>query len=118
MIDTAMMNLDHLTNVRANIPDSEVVNIALVAANYFANNHRIALDMMQKLHYLSGPISHSRFNRRLHLLRDWMSYFPELLSDVLSASTIYIIDSVPIPVCRHARAKRCTKVRGAQYHGR
>lgn len=47
-----------------------------------------------------------------------MSYFPELLSDMLSTSTIYIIDSMPIPVCRRARAKRCTKVRGAQYHGK
>jgi IS5 family transposase len=73
---------------------------------------------MQKLQYLSGSISHSRLNRRLHALRDWMAYFPELLSDMISTSTVYIIDSMPIPVCRRARAKRCTKVRGAQYDGR
>jgi hypothetical protein len=118
LIDTAMTNLDHQTDVRAKVPDSEVVTVALVAAKYFANNHRIALDVMQKLHYLSGSISHSRLNRRLHALRDWMSYLPELLSDMISTSTIYIIDSMPIPVCRRARAKRCTKVRGAQYDGR
>lgn len=118
LIDTAMTNLDHQTDVRAKVPDSEVVTVALVAAKYFANNHRIALDVMQKLQYLSGSISHSRLNRRLHALRDWMAYFPELLSDMLSTSTIYIIDSMPIPVCRRARAKRCTKVRGAQYHGK
>jgi hypothetical protein len=118
LIDTAMTNLDQQTDVRAKVPDSEVVTVALVAAKYFANNHRIALDVMQKLQYLSGSISHSRFNRRLHALHDWMAYFPELLSDMLSTSTIYIIDSMPIPVCRLARAKRCTKVRGAQYHGK
>ncbi len=43
---------------------------------------------------------------------------PELLADMLSTSTIYIIDSIPIPVCRRARAKRCTKVAGAQYNGK
>jgi hypothetical protein len=37
-----------------------------------------------------------------------MDHFPELLSDMRSKLTIYIIDSIPIPVCR--RAKRCTKV--------
>ena len=86
LIDTAMTNLDHQTDVRAKVPDSEVVTVALVAAKYFANNHRIALDVMQKLQYLSGSISHSRLNRRLHALRDWMAYFPELLSDMISCA--------------------------------
>ena len=66
LIDTAMMNLDHRTDVRAGVPDSEVVTVALVAAKYFANNHRIALDVMRQLQYSSGTISHSRLNRRLH----------------------------------------------------
>jgi Transposase DDE domain len=44
-----------------------------------------------------------------------MAYLPELLSDTLSTSTIYLIDSMPIPVCRRARAQRCAKVAGAQY---
>ncbi|MFN5677846.1 MAG: transposase, partial [Roseiflexaceae bacterium] len=50
-------------------------------------------------------------------LLEWMDNLPELLSDMCSTSTIYIVDSMPIPVCRRARAKRCTKVRGAQYDG-
>ena len=117
LIDTAMANLDHHTNVRAGVQNSEVVTVALVAAKYFANNHRIALTVMRQLHYLSGSISHSRLNRRLHTLLDWMENLPELLSDMCSTSTIYIVDSMPIPVCRRARAKRCTKICGAQYDG-
>jgi len=65
LTDTAMPNLDQ-TDVRAEIPDSEIVTVALVAAKYFANNHRIALDDRQQLQYVSGSISHSRLNRRLH----------------------------------------------------
>ena len=53
LIDTAIMNLDHHTDVRASVSDSEVVSIALVLAKYFANNHRIALTTMHQLHYLS-----------------------------------------------------------------
>ncbi len=33
LIDTAMINLDHQTDVRAGVPDSEVVTVALVAAS-------------------------------------------------------------------------------------
>ena len=46
-----------------------------------------------------------------------MAHLPELLGDMLSTSTIYIVDSMPIPVCRRARAKRCAKVTGATYEG-
>jgi hypothetical protein len=41
LINTAMINLDHQTDVRAGVPDSEVVTVALVAAKYFATIHRI-----------------------------------------------------------------------------
>ena len=46
LIDTAMTNLDHQTDVRAKVPDSEVMTVALVAAKYFANNHHITLGGM------------------------------------------------------------------------
>lgn len=46
-----------------------------------------------------------------------MTYLPELLSDMLSTSTIYLIDSMLIPVCRRVRAKRCIKDAGAPYDG-
>jgi hypothetical protein len=39
LIDTAMTHLDHQTGVRAGVPDSEIVTVAIVAAKYFGNNH-------------------------------------------------------------------------------
>lgn len=117
LIDTAMTNLDHHTDVRAGVLDSEIVTVALVVAKYVANNHRIALTVMRQLQYLSGTISHSRLNRCLHALRNWMDYLPEVLFAMCRTSSIYIIDSMLIPVCWCARAKRCTKVCGTQYDG-
>ena len=84
LIDTAITNLDHQTNVRAKVPGSEVATVALVVAMYFASNQRIALDVMRKLYCLSRSASHSRLNRRFHALRDWMAYFPEFVSDMIS----------------------------------
>jgi hypothetical protein len=73
---------------RAGVPDSEIATVALIAAKYFANNHRIALTVMRQLLYVSGKISHSRLNLRLHALRKWMDHFPEVLSDICCTSTI------------------------------
>jgi|GEM_PF-6499689 len=42
---------------------------------------------------------------------------PELLADMLSSSTMYCIDSMPILVCCRVRAKRYTKIAGAPYDG-
>ena len=117
IVDTTFTTLEHQSDVRAGVPDSEIITVALVAAKYFANNHKLTLSIMQQLHYLSGTISHSRFNRRLHALRDWMEFFPEYLGEIFSKNTIYIIDSMPMPVCHRARAKRCTKVRGKYFSG-
>jgi hypothetical protein len=51
LIDTAMTNLDHQTDVRTGVPESEIVTVALVAAKYVANSHRIALNVMHQLQY-------------------------------------------------------------------
>ena len=54
LIDTAVINLDHQTDVCRCTPDSEVVTGALVVVKYFANHHRIALNVTQQLQYFSG----------------------------------------------------------------
>jgi hypothetical protein len=63
LTDTAMTNLDHQSDVRAGVPDSEIITVALVAAKYVANNHRIALNFMHQLHFIgvnqSFPIESS-----------------------------------------------------------
>jgi len=41
----------------------------------------------------------------------------DLLGEALAGGAIFIIDSMPLPVCRRARAWRCRKVRGTEYCG-
>jgi Transposase DDE domain len=106
---------DHrLTQVAA----SEVLTVAVVAAAYFHNHHARALQVLQALGYLSGPLSVSRFNRRLHALAAWLEAILEVLGQLVSSTTtLFLLDSVPVPVCRPARARRCRKVRGKLYSG-
>jgi hypothetical protein len=117
VIDEVMQALDHHSHGLAHVSDAEVVTVAVVAAKYFQNHHERALQVMQLGRYLSGKLSTSRFNRRLHALGDWLRLILETLGTLFAQGDAFIVDSLPIPVCRRARARRCRKVRGAEYCG-
>ncbi len=117
VIDEVMTLLGHRSHPQAGASDSEVLTVAVVAACQFENHHERALSVMRALHYLSGDLSGSRFNRRLHALADWLPLLLDLLGKVLATGEAFVIDSMPLPVCRRARAGRCRKVRGAVYCG-
>jgi len=117
LIDEVMQTLDHHTHPQAGASDSEVLTVAVVAACQCQNHHERTLCMMRALHYLSGDLSTSRFNRRIHALADWLPLLLDLVGEVFAIGEAFIVDSMPLPVCRRARAGRCRKVRGAVYCG-
>ncbi len=117
VIDSVMQALDHRTHCLAHISDAEVLTVAVVAARYFQNHHERALQVMQGMGYLSGKLSTSRFNRRLHALGAWFRLILETLGALFAQGEAFLIDSMPVPVCRRARARRCRTVRGAAYCG-
>lgn len=117
VIDDAMQALGHRTHALAEASDSEVLTVAVVAAARFQNHHERTLAMLHALGYLSGPLSVSRFNRRLHALADWFALLLDLLGELLATGQAYVMDSLPVPACHRARATRCTKVRGPEFYG-
>jgi hypothetical protein len=117
MTDDLMEAVGHHSHVLAQVPDSEIITAALVAAKYFQNHHERALWVMQELHYLSGTLSVSRFNRRLHALADWLEVMTVTVGEAFAQGEVFVIDSLPVPVCRRARARRCRKVRGRVFCG-
>jgi hypothetical protein len=117
VIDDVMRSLNHRSHALAKVTDAEVLTVAVIAAKYFHNNHERALWMLTQLGYLSESLSTSRFNRRLHAVADWLSMTLETLGELFAGGTAFIIDSMPLPVCRRARARRNRKVRGRDYCG-
>lgn len=117
IIDDLMRSLNHRSHCLAKVTDAEVLTVAVVAARYFHNNHERALWIMSRLGYLSGRLSTSRFNRRLHALCDWLRLALETLGELFASGEVFIIDSMPLPVCRRARARRNRKVRGRDFCG-
>jgi hypothetical protein len=117
IIDDLMAKYGHQTDCRSRISDSEILTIAICAAKFCQNHHERTVVLMNQLGYLSGKLSVSRFNRRLHKLSDWFELILAVLTELNCKGDTFIIDSMPVPVCRRVRASRCKKVRGREYCG-
>jgi len=117
ILDELLTKGGHQDHQLAQVGDAEVLTVAIVAAKYFHNHHERALLMLRAGHYLSGNLSVSRFNRRLHACREWLEVGTEVLCEVATRGEVFIIDSLPVPVCKRVRARRCRKVRGLNYCG-
>jgi hypothetical protein len=48
---------------------------------------------------------------------DWLGLVLETVASVWAQGEVFVIDSMPLPVCRRVRARRCRKVRGREYCG-
>jgi Transposase DDE domain len=117
MIDDVMRSLGHRSHPAAHLTDAEILLVAVVAALYFQNHHERALQVLYLARYLSRSLSTSRFNRRLHALADWLGLLLDALGAVFAQGEAFLLDSLPLPVCRRVRARRCRKVRGREYCG-
>lgn len=118
VIDELLQAFDHHDHPLTQVPDAEVLTVAVVAAAAFQNHHERALQMLLRLGYLSGHLSVSRFNRRLHALGWWLDELLAVLAAVFTRLEVFFaIDSFPIPACERARGERCRKVRGKAYYG-
>jgi hypothetical protein len=116
VIDDMLKASGFADDSRASSAAAEILTVGVIAAKYFQNHHERALCVMTRLGYVHGP-SVSRFNRRLHALRDWLYSIVNVLSDLFAQGEAFIIDSMPLPVCKRARAARCKKVRGKAFCG-
>lgn len=117
ILDDLLCVMGHRTDPRARTSDSEVLTVGVIAACQFQNHHERALCILRAMGYLSGPLSIARFNRRFHALAHRLSDAIDLLAALLLTGEVFVIDSLPLPVCRRVRAWRCKKVRGAEYCG-
>jgi hypothetical protein len=116
VIDDILKAWNFQDDCRASGYAAEILTVAVLAAKYFQNHHERAVWVLTRLGYIT-PLSISRFNRRLHKLGDWLYGILSVLAEVWTRGEVFIIDSLPLPVCKRARAGRCKKVRGKAFCG-
>lgn len=116
MIDDVLELIGHTDDTRTRVSSAEILTVAIVAAKYFQNHHERALCLLQQTGYLP-KLSVSRFNRRLHALQDILLLIVSLLGEMMATGTVFVIDTMPVAVCKQVRAARCRKVQGDDYLG-
>ncbi len=119
--DETMRALGHTSHPLAQVSDAEVLSVAVVAAAFFGNHHARALAILRATGYLPSALSTARFSRRVHAMADWLVLLLEVLGALFAhgqaAICDFIIASLPIPVCKRVRARRCRTVQGRDYCG-
>ena len=96
------------------------MTIALIAASCFQGRHDPARFMLMQHGYIPGWISKSRFNRRLHRLKDTVAIAFDFLGQMwktLEADGIYVIDSFPVSVCDNIRIRRAKLYQDETHRG-
>ena len=119
--DDLLISLGHREHPQTQMTDAEVMTTALVAARYFAGNHRNACAALKTLRYIPNMLRHSRYNRRLHRIRPLFETLFEQLAETAKTENIpniYSVDTFPVAVCDNIRISRCRRYQGETWRGK
>lgn len=120
IVDDLLKAIGHSDDCRCELTDAEVITTALAAALYFDGKLERARKLMKEAGLMPRMLSKSRLCRRLHRLKDLLYSLFHQLGMVLkeaNPSTIYRMDSFPVPVCDNIRISRCRIVCGEEFRG-
>jgi hypothetical protein len=120
LCDDLLQALHHQDDTQAQMTDAEGMTTAIVAAVFFRGNFESACRYLKENDFIPTMLSKSRFNRRLHRLRDLFLTLFGVLGETwkeLNAESVYSIDSFPIAVCDNYRIRRCQLYRQKAYRG-
>lgn len=121
LCDDMLRALRHKEDPQCHMSDAEVMTTAIVAVLYFNGNYVRARELLKEQGYIPQMLSASRFNRRLHRIKDMFLTLFALLGEHwkdLNSESIYSIDSFPIPVCDNYRIPRAKIYQDERYRGR
>jgi hypothetical protein len=90
--------------------DCEIIALSLVgeAIGIDSENYLFGKIKADHIHDFPNLIDRSRFNRRRRRLGDLIARLNDQVSSLLNEDeNIYLVDSIPVPICKIAREKRC-----------
>jgi hypothetical protein len=120
----ARVRARHLHNSRATqdkrrkVSDAQMMTTALIAARYFYGNLATATNYMHE-HHGFQKLDKSGFNRHLHRLAGKLNAVFLGMGQALkqlNTSSSYLIDSLPVAVCKNIRIPHCRILQGKAYH--
>ena len=88
--------------------DLEIISLAITAECLEIDSENLLWSKLKKDYSLLFPnlVHRTRFNQRRRGLKDWIVYCADQLADQIpTEEQLYIVDSIPIPVCKLSREK-------------
>nr|WP_277622003.1 IS982 family transposase [Elizabethkingia anophelis] len=110
-------------NIKKILEDKLVIVIiltAIVSATSFYGNHYSAIQFMKQYVFIPNMLDKSRFNRRLHKVRELLYELFEMISSYfkdICCELDYIIDSFPVEVCKNIRISNCKLLKAKKWRG-
>jgi Transposase DDE domain len=120
LCDDLLKAMHHQENCQCQMSDAEIMTTAFIASLFFRGNHESARAMLKQHGYIPSMVSKSRFNRRLHRIKEIFIIIFNLLGTtwkMLNTDAIYVIDSLPIAVCDNIRIRRSKIYSGENFRG-
>lgn len=121
IIDDLLKETQHIEPCNRKVSDAEVLTTAAISALYFGGNQEKGICFMRSVGLIPNMLSKSRFNRRLHMIRDLVVDLFFQLSKMIKELNInseYIIDSFPVKTCDNMRIANSRLIQGKVYRGR
>ena len=89
--------------------DCEIITLSIVGETQGIDSENYLFGKIKSDHIHDFPnlIDRSRFNRRRRRLSDLIAQLNDQISSLLNAGeNIYLVDSIPVPICKNARISR------------
>lgn len=120
LCDDILKALHHYEDPQRQMSDAEVMTTAVVAALHFRGTWERARDLLGNGGYIPAMLGKSRFNRRLHEIREVFLTVFQVLGELfkrLNTQAVYVIDSFPIAACDNIRIPQARLYRDEAYRG-
>ena len=109
LCDDLLKAMHHQEDHQCQMNDAEIMTTAFIASLFFRGQHESVRALLKQQGYIPHMLSKSRFNRRLHRIKELFIILLNLLGKTwktLNTDAIYVIDSLPIAVCDNIRIRR------------
>jgi hypothetical protein len=121
IIDDLLKEIGHKEPENRKTCDAEIITTCVISALYFSGNQEKGICFMKSTKLIENMLSKSRFNRRLHLIRELIVDLFFQLSKLIKQLNIkseYIIDSFPVACCDNMRISNSKLLQGKIYRGK
>ena len=120
LCDDLLQAMQHTEDPQRLMTDAEILTTAFVAALFFRGNMESARALLKKNGAIPHMLSKSRYNRRLHHIKDWFILIFHFLGNIwktLNNTSTYGIDSFPVALCDNYRIRRAKIYKNEAFRG-